>query len=435
LRQTLLYIPTEIYGVKLFGFGALLAVWAVLTVVLLVWMIRKQGFNDDTRAYLLPLLLLGGVIGFLPAIVGEEQGLPIRGYGVALLTAIVSSVALFVWRGKRRGFDPELLFSMCVWMVLGGIGGARLFYIIEYFDQFRRDTIWETIGAMLNMTQGGLVVFGSLIGGAAAALTFVHRHRLPALVIGDLVAPSLALGIAIGRIGCFMNGCCYGGQCERPWALQFPWGSPPHLRHVEEGKLLLYGIEFDTDFEAPALVSRVVPGSLAEQAGVRAGQTVKAIYYADNAEAPSEFYKVKNVGDAKNALLKINQPGTVIWLAVDESSANDAQAPTWRVPDPLPRSLPIHPTQIYSAVNCFLILFLLLAYEPFQRRTGELLALLITLKAVSRFVIEVIRTDEHGMFGTPFSISQLISIAALVGVIILWAYVLRQPARPAAATR
>jgi phosphatidylglycerol:prolipoprotein diacylglycerol transferase len=433
MRQTLFYIPIDVNGVPLFGLGVLLAVWAVFAVGLLGWMIRKQGFNEETRAYLLPLLLLGGVIAFLPAIVGEERGLPIRGYGVALLTAIVSSVALFVWRGKRRGFDPELTFSLCVWMVVGGIAGARLFYIIEYFDQFRRETIWQTIGAMLNMTQGGLVVFGSLIGGAAAAYAFVRRHGLPALVIGDLVAPSLALGIAIGRIGCFMNGCCFGGQCDRPWAVQFPWNSPPHMRHVEEGMLLLYGIEFVADRDAPARVKSVAAGSIAGSAGVRPGQTIDAIYYARSADSPHEYYKVKDVADAQNALLKINEPGTVIWLAVDGATAADAH-PTWRVPDPLPRSLPIHPTQIYSAVNCFLILFVLLAYEPFQRRAGELLALLITLKAISRFVIEDIRTDEHGMFGTPFSISQLISIAALIGVTVLWAYVLRQPAQNTAAT-
>jgi phosphatidylglycerol:prolipoprotein diacylglycerol transferase len=430
VRQTLFYIPINVNGVPLFGFGILLAVWAVLTVVLLAWLIRKHGFNEETRAYLLPLLLLGGIIAFLPAIVGEERGLPIRGYGVALLTAIVSAVALFVWRGKRRGFDPELTFSLCVWMVVGGIAGARLFYIIEYFDQFRRETIWQTLGAMLNMTQGGLVVFGSLIGGAIAAYAFVRRHRLPALIIGDLVAPSLALGIAIGRIGCFMNGCCYGGQCDRPWAVQFPWNSPPHIRHVEEGKLLLYGIEFVADRHAPATVKTIAPDSIADAAGLRAGQTIEAIYYTRDAESPHEYYKVKNVGDAQNALLKINEPGTVIWLAVDGATAGDDH-PTWRVPDPLPRSRPIHPTQLYSAANCFLILFVLLTYEPFQRRTGELLALLITLKAVSRFVIEVIRTDEHGMFGTPFSISQLISIGALVGVTVLWAYILRQPLRQA----
>src|SRR4029079_15885832 len=109
----------------------------------------------------------------LPSVVGEEQGLPIRGYGVMLLLAVSSAVALLVHRAKRRGYEPELILSLAFWLFLAGIVGARMFYLIEYWQpQFHKETLAETLKAVLNITQGGLVVFGSLIGGAVAALIF-----------------------------------------------------------------------------------------------------------------------------------------------------------------------------------------------------------------------------------------------------------------------
>ena len=100
MRQTLFYIPTQIDGVPLFGFGILLAAWAIGSLALLAYLVRKQGFNSDTKAYLPVLGLLGVFIYALPSVVGEEQGLPIRGYGVMLLLAVSSAVALLVHRAN-----------------------------------------------------------------------------------------------------------------------------------------------------------------------------------------------------------------------------------------------------------------------------------------------------------------------------------------------
>jgi phosphatidylglycerol:prolipoprotein diacylglycerol transferase len=141
-------------------------------------------------------------------------------------------------------------------------------------------------------------------------------------------------------------------------------------------------------------------------------------------------WKAENVADAMSALLFLREPGTEVRLRVTGPSG--AKTVAWSVPDELPRSLPVHPTQIYSAIDGFLLLFFLLAYEPFQRRDGELLALLLTLHPISRFLLEVIRIDEASMFGTGLSISQLISIVGLAGAAVLWAYILRRPAAKAA---
>jgi phosphatidylglycerol---prolipoprotein diacylglyceryl transferase len=94
---------------------------------------------------------------------------------------------------------------------------------------------------------------------------------------------------------------------------------------------------------------------------------------------------------------------------------------------PPARSLPVHPTQLYSAVDGALLGWFLWAYFPFRRRDGELIALLLTIHPVTRFLLEIIRTDEPAVFGTGMSISQNISILLLACGAGLWWYLLRQP--------
>ena len=91
------------------------------------------------------------------------------------------------------------------------------------------------------------------------------------------------------------------------------------------------------------------------------------------------------------------------------------------------RSLPVHPTQIYSSISALLLCLFLLAYHPFRRRDGVVFGLLITIYPIIRILLEVIRTDEAPQLGTGLSISQLISILLLTAVVIYWSYVLRKP--------
>jgi phosphatidylglycerol:prolipoprotein diacylglycerol transferase len=430
VHQTLFHIPTEIGGVPLFGFGVLLAIWALVSAILLFHLVRKQGFNADTTAYLPVLAVLGLFIYFLPAVVGEDKGLPIRGYGVMLLLAVSSAVALLVYRGRRRGYEPELMISLSIWLFAAGIVGARLFYIIEYWEtQFHRETLAKTLAAVLNITQGGLVVFGSLIGGAIAGLVFVHKYRLPKLVMGDILAPCIVLGMAVGRIGCFLNGCCFGDACQLPWAMTFPFGSPPHIQQVERGKLTLHGLRFEGEPDDPPVIASVEEGSAADRAGLKPGQRVERIVAKAKNDDRLREWKVDTIAEVQSTLLQISEEGTEVRLRVSSPDQASKETLAWTLPAALPRSTPIHPTQLYSAIDAFLLLFVLLAYEPFQRRDGAQLALLLTLHPISRFLLEVVRIDEASMFGTGLSISQLISIAALAGAAILWYFVLRQPRR------
>jgi phosphatidylglycerol---prolipoprotein diacylglyceryl transferase len=422
VRQTLVTVPYEVAGVPLFGAGVLLAVWAVASVVLLFASARRHGWRSETLSLLPLVLLVGGVIYALPLLF--PGGLPIRGYGMMMLLGVLAGLALAIYRARRLGIDQEQIVSLAFWLFLAGIVGARTFYVLQKWPEFERETVGKTVLAVLNVTQGGLVVYGSLIGGAIAYVVFVRRHRLMPLALADLVAPSMVLGLAIGRVGCLLNGCCFGGACELPWAVTFPWGSPPHERQAIERRIDLHGLRLAGAPGEPARIAKVVPGSQAEAAGLRANQILLAIGASPSSQsdaAASTTRPVASVAAAERVLLEIYGAGTRIWVYTDDSPRRHE----WTLGPP-PRSLPVHPTQVYSAINAGLICLLLLAFAPLRRRDGEVVALLLTVYPITRLLIEQIRTDEPATW-TGLTISQNVSVLLLAGAVALWVYVLRQP--------
>ncbi len=265
----------------------------------------------------------------------------------------------------------------------------------------------------MNIPQGGLVVYGSLIGGLLGFGAFLIRRRLPLLPMLDLLTPGMLLGLALGRVGCFLNGCCYGGPCDLPWAVRFPVGSPPFLQHAEEGKIFLYGVKLQGPDSAPPTIAEIEPQSAAAQK-LKPGETILAINGA----------RITTVAAARWELLGALRSGREVSL----STAGRNERVRLSVPDPLPRSEPIHPTQLYSAVDALVLCLFLLAYDPFKRRDGEVFALFLTIYPVSRFLMECIRVDEPGIWGTPLTGAQFLSLAILAGVCALWFYLLRRPA-------
>ncbi len=405
MLQTIFYIPNQIGGVPLFGFGLLLALCAIACVVTVAWLTWRQGLNADTLGYLPLFAVLGAIVWFVLPHVCEPEGLPIRGYGTMLLVAVLAAIGLTVWRGRKLGLDPDTLIMLCFWMILPGIIGARIFYIIEYREDF------NTVASLLNFTKGGLVVYGSVIGGVAGLLVFVVRHKLPLMAICDLMAPSFMLGLAIGRFGCFLNGCCFGGVCDLPWAVEFPVGSPAHRRHIDQGEAYLHGLLLGgRPPNSPAVIA-VEPGSLAEQKGLRKGDRIVTI----NGESVGNFV------DAEYILFRVRRPGSE--LVIETSDGRTAQ---WTTGSHVHR--PIHPTQIYSTFNALVLCLLLLAFAPFRTRDGQVFALFLTVYPVTRFLLEMIRTDEAYAFGTSMTISQNMSLGLLALAGILWiALYVRRP--------
>ncbi|MCC6127385.1 MAG: prolipoprotein diacylglyceryl transferase [Pirellulales bacterium] len=417
MHPTLFHIPTHLSnGTPVFGFGLLLAVWAVFCAGFFGWLVWRQGLNADTWSYAPIFLLVAAVIVWLLPAIGKEGGLPIRSYGVMVLTAVLGGAALAGYRARRAGVSPDAIYAAIFWMVILGILGARIFYVAEYWRRdywpiCLRDGWMPFLWALANISEGGLVVYGSFFGGMAGLLWFVRRHRLPLLPILDLLAPSMVLGAALGRIGCLLNGCCFGGVCDRGPAIEFPRTSPAYENQIERG--LFHGFSISgNENVSPVVVNSVESGSLAEKAGLRKGDRIVAI----------DGEKIRAAGDVHKLLAERfldREP-----VEIETAERGKASLPALSPP---PRSRPVHPTQLYSAIDALLICFLLLAYDPFRRRNGELFALMATIYPVTRFLIEFLRSDEAAIRGTGMSISQNVSLLILLGAACFWYYLSRRP--------
>ncbi len=139
----------------------------------------------------------------------------IYSYGVMFALAVGVCCWLIQRDSRRWGIEPDQIGDFAFWVILSGILGARIFYIFLNLDYF-----WEDPKEMIMIQNGGLAWQGGFLGGILAGLTYVHKKKLPLLKTIDLAAPYIALGEAIGRIGCFLNGCCYGREVS--WGIYFP---------------------------------------------------------------------------------------------------------------------------------------------------------------------------------------------------------------------
>lgn len=414
--QTIYRIPHEINGVPIFGVGWAILFWLIFAVALLVWLTRKQGWNADTASYVPLLVIVGAVIVFvLPRVeeVGPDgpMGLAIRGYGTMMLLGVVCGVGLAVQESRRMGVDPELIFSLAFWMFVAGIAGARLTFVaLEWEKVYDPTNPLQTFINIVNVPDGGLVVYGALVASLIVAITFIKKHSLPLLAFGDLIIAPMLLGLTFGRIGCLLTGCCYGGVCDvDAISISFPFGSPPYVRQLQRGQM--HGFEMaerDSDGKKQVFVRSVVAGSEAEIAGLKAGDHVQKI----------NSKPIASLEDLESDIMGSLPPPRIL---------TDRKEHVLEIQSLPTESKPVHPTQIYSAINAACLCLFMWAYYPYRRRDGEIIALLLTLYPVSRFLLEWIRSDEPGRLGTPFTISQLVSILLFLSAIGLWGFLATRP--------
>lgn len=234
------------------------------------------------------------------------------GYGLMLFLAFVAAMTLAARLGKRNRLDPDTILDLALWVFLGGIFGARAFYVIQYWGV--RIHHWTDV---FKVWEGGIVLYGSLIGGAAAFFLYWAWQRFPLRPTMDAVAPAIALGIAIGRLGCLLNGCCYGDVCDLPWAVQFPPNSPPWWDHVRHDLLP----EVMPHLEA--IRTGAVPDGVAWSLPVHPTQIYSTIGCSLIAGLLLAYYPMRRRDGEVFALLLITYPThrfLVEWLRGDEGS-------------------------------------------------------------------------------------------------------------------
>jgi phosphatidylglycerol:prolipoprotein diacylglycerol transferase len=325
-----------------------------------------------------------------------------------------------MYRATQVRLDIEVVIGLATWMFVGGIVGARLFFVVQKWDEFAFENPLDMVIGFVNLAEGGLVVYGSFFGAMAGMAVVLYRYQLPALPVCDLISASMMFGLALGRVGCLMNGCCYGGVCDRPWAITFPTDSPPYFDQLYQGRL--HGFLWGLDEQQQVVVLEIGAGSAAEQAGLRVGDVLVAI--EGGAVERPEFTQLelpmREAAIRSEVQRQLADAGRVIRV-----QRQDGSSLTWEVSPWPERSLPIHPTQIYSAINALLLGLLLWFLYPLRWRDGQIFAALLGCYAVARFTLEAIRTDEASFAGTGLTIAQNVSLllgaaAMVLGVWIIW---------------
>ena len=147
-------------------------------------------------------------------------------YGVMLAAAFWLGIELSMRLARKRGIDPVSIMDLGIIILVSSVIGARLLYVVTHWADYRHDLL-----GIVRVWEGGLTFYGGLAAGVAFGIGYLKRQGLKVLEITDIVSPQIALGIALARVGCFLNGCCFGKESGLPWACTFPadsqagWGA------------------------------------------------------------------------------------------------------------------------------------------------------------------------------------------------------------------
>jgi phosphatidylglycerol:prolipoprotein diacylglycerol transferase len=137
-------------------------------------------------------------------------------YGVLLAIAFLAGLWAVSHQAKRAGLDPGRATDMAVWVLIAGLVGAKIMLLAVDWRFYSRNP-----RELLGVFQSGGVFYGGLVAGILVAWFYARHYRLPGWPTADVIAPGLVLGQAIGRLGCFAAGCCWGKPAHLPWAVTF----------------------------------------------------------------------------------------------------------------------------------------------------------------------------------------------------------------------
>jgi phosphatidylglycerol:prolipoprotein diacylglycerol transferase len=322
-------------------------------------------------------------------------------YGFCLMLGFVTATWLAMRRAGRVKCDPQIVFGLALLAVLCGVGGARVFYVFHYWRDFADRA--NPLFAMFDIRQGGLEFLGGFVCATSAILIYLtvprrispdssKRKMLPVRLYLDILTPSLILGLAITRIGCFSNGCCFGTACvnsgtreaKHAWVLRFPYGSPTFVRQWEGRRTTVPAELIWTSKRHP--LPRLLDRALVSRADTNNSSRILV---------QQRKYRSRTAPSRGTSPAELKAFAAAAW------------------------SLPTHPTQLYASINALLLSFLLAALFYVRKRHGVVFVALFLLYAPSRFILEILRADNpRDTFG--LTISQFVSVVMFaVGVVAL----------------
>jgi phosphatidylglycerol:prolipoprotein diacylglycerol transferase len=340
----------------------------------------------------------------------------VPGYGAMVLLAFLAATWWSTHRARRVKADPDIVLNLSFISLVTSTIGARAFYVLHYWkDQFA-----DNPGRVLDLQTGGFEIYGGVIGAFVCCILYGLIKRLPLRIYADITMPSLLLGMGIGRIGCFLFGCCWGGACPAnlPWAVQFPYGSPAFNREWEERQLTLPAelVLIDESGLCGPMPRALLKTSVADLQGRLAKMEEKVA----QAQASGDQKKIATATRTRDIMRRGMAPLLNHYRTYDVSAA-DLLALSSLAEF---RTHPRHPSQLYGAVGPILLALVTNAYFYRRKRHGTVMALGFAVYAVERFVEEIIRSDNpHDTFG--LTISQGVSVGVLLAALLAW-LILRQ---------
>lgn len=257
--------------------------------------------------------------------------LSVKSYGTLMVIGFLIAVWLMRRIMKGLGQDPDRISSIAMYALLSGVIGARIFYVIHHSDQFTGRPM-----EIFAVWKGGLELLGGVIAGIVFLWFYLWKYKLPKRLYLDILAIGLMVGLGFGRLGCLMNGCCFGKCTEVSWAVQFPYGSPA----------------FESQIQPDPARGRTEPLLDLPDSYFRGG------YYKDFEE----------LTDAQKHAVR--------------------HGPY--------RTRPVHPTQIYSSLCAFAMAGILYGIWQFvgRRKPGVVLSSMFILYGPVRFWLETLRDDN-----------------------------------------
>ncbi len=158
--------------------------------------------------------------------------LTIHWYGVMMAAGFVAGIANWIMLGRRHGRNSQYCADLMFWIMVAGILGARTAYVLENWSEYAANPL-----SIVRLDQGGLIFYGGFVAAGVAIVLYARVRRERIVPLMDFVLTSLPLAHALGRIGCFLNGCCFGNCTSRALGVAFPKGSPPWIAHYSAGQI------------------------------------------------------------------------------------------------------------------------------------------------------------------------------------------------------
>ena len=282
--------------------------------------------------------------------------LTVWNYGLMMVIAFLSAVFVIRWLSRDITPDPQLITNAALYSLIAGVVGARLFHVLHYFDRYQGNLL-----SVFAIWQGGLELVGGVVLAISVIFLYLCYHKLPKRQYLDILAIGLMSALAFGRIGCFLNGCCFGKPTNLPWAVRFP-------------------------YDSFAYRSQVFPNL---QRNRREPQL----------ELPADFF---GYFDKQGRWYSGLKPYKDLTARQKQMLKSDDKY----------RSLPVHPTELYSSANGAVLCLVLYLFWRKVRKAGNsknrkklfaepgcTFALMFILYGIVRFLIEFVRDDNPFEYG------------------------------------